>query len=1324
MQVPGFVRRATLRVLAAGAIAAVIVAVIGVVGARARFGADLPAARARIERDVREQFGTLGSRLEIAVERLRREPALLAAVTTRDPASTRQLFDRLAETEALANLPGVAITVYGPEARPVAWAGRPATALPLARITGADALFLAQSPMGLRLTRVAPVVDPASPERRAATVVAESPLRGEDQFVPRRDDGFVVATSIVPVPLRLGFADASGASPDAIVINGPNGDALAAVEVPIEAIDAARARWWSRIVAAEAAVLCALLLLLSGPLLDWRRLMKSAGAHAVLTAVILVLIVLVRVVAWYAVRLAGIASPPLVPPGEAGWLWTAVASPVDFLISALGGGILIALAASSFEQWRQGRRRRVRVLPTRGPVDVAAFVIAQLLAGALAGALLASYELFLRTRLVLMPYDLLHFSLHPWEPQRLAIATGLVVIHAGLLAVLVLIFRIAAAPWVVALGHRWLRAWIPVFWAAPAVAMLFAATEGWGRSTVGPAALVMAVAIAVAWRLRRLRATLEHASQAARLAAFFLALALPSLVFYPSLVDAAGRARQQLIETRYGPEVANQRRDLQRQLTAALHQIDAIRDLPGLVAAGEPPRVGPPSADAAYLVWDRTVLANQRSTSVELYNDAGSLVSRFALKLPQGGAAQTYQEESCAWALFEEVSPFFSEERILLHAGRGICAGDAARARVMAGSIAVHVTLDYSNLSFISAQSPYVALLRGPGVATEPAPRDTLEFTAYGWSRRPLYSSGRDAWPLPEDVFQKVFASREPFWARVVRGDVDYDVYFLNDRSAIYALGYPRAGAVAHLINLAELMALAALTYLCFLVGGFVYGLIADRTPTSGRAVLREVRASFYRKLFIAFVAAAVVPVLVLALVTRDYIATLMQADLEMEATRTAASASRVVEDVGSLNSIDGAATDVIDDNLVVWLSRVIAQDVNIFDGSGLLASSERNLFASGLLPTRTQGAVYRAIMLDGRSSYVGEETVGAYDYLIAAAPVRVQNREAILTVPLTLRQQEIEAQIDELDRRVLLAAVLFIMLGAIIGYSMAERIADPVNRLMKATGRIARGDLDARILATSSDEFRRLVEAFNRMAADLQRQRVELERTNRLAAWADMARQVAHDIKNPLTPIQLNAEHLRRVHEDRGEPMGHVLQECVTNILTQVRLLRSIASEFSSFASSPTVKPAPSSLHDLIDEVITSYRTGLAGRVAIDVDVPASLPMLMVDKMVLARALTNVIENALHAMPGGGNLRLSAQALSDHAVELSIADTGVGMDAAAMERLFEPYFSTRASGTGLGLTIAKRNVELNGGTIAVDSERGRGTTVRITLPTVAAAAA
>src|SRR5437016_10877452 len=141
-------------------------------------------------------------------------------------------------------------------------------------------------------------------------------------------------------------------------------------------------------------------------------------------------------------------------------------------------------------------------------------------------------------------------------------------------------------------------------------------------------------------------------------------------------------------------------------------------------------------------------------------------------------------------------------------------------------------------------------------------------------------------------------------------------------------------------------------------------------------------------------------------------------------------------------------------------------------------------------------------------------------------------------------------------------------------------------------------------------------------MAEDLKRQRAELERTQRLEAWADMARQVAHDIKNPLTPIQLSAEHARRVNVDRGRPLSPVLDNCVDAILTQVKLLRRISAEFSSFASSPTPRPEPTSVAALVDEVIEPYRVGLSGRVDIEVHAAANLPPVSIDRTLFARAL------------------------------------------------------------------------------------------------------
>jgi signal transduction histidine kinase len=583
----------------------------------------------------------------------------------------------------------------------------------------------------------------------------------------------------------------------------------------------------------------------------------------------------------------------------------------------------------------------------------------------------------------------------------------------------------------------------------------------------------------------------------------------------------------------------------------------------------------------------------------------------------------------------------------------------------------------------------------------------------YGWSRQPLYSSGGTAWPIPDEVFPRLVESRDSFWAEVRRGGNRFDVFFLNNRGGIYALGFPVASALDHLVHLAEIAVLAILTYLLLLAANAIFGTLSRR-GTTAPALLREIRASFYRKLFIAFIAAVFVPVVLLAIGTRVYVADRMRTSIEEEAVRTARAAGRVVEDLVAPRAAEAGIG--VDDNLMVWVSRLVDQDVNMFSSGRLVATSERNLFASGFLPTRTPAEVHEGIMLRREAAIVIRERVGALNpYLVAGIPL---SEEGVLTVPLTSRQQEIEEEIETLDRRVLLAALIFMLGGAGLGYVMAERISDPVNRLTRATRRIARGDLDARIAATSSDELRRLVEDFNSMARDLQRQRGELERTNRLEAWAEMARQVAHEIKNPLTPIQLNAEHLRRVHADRGEPLSPVLQECVATILAQVKLLRQIASEFSSFAGSPTAKPSSVDVPEMMHEVVEPYRVGLAGRIRFDVDVPEKLPPVYIDRTLISRSLTNIVENALHAMPGSGTLSVMARA-DDHHVRIRVGDTGVGMDAAALARAFEPYFSTKATGTGLGLPIAKRNVELTGGSISISSERERGTVVELLLPIV-----
>ena len=1302
MTFPSFVTRSATRIALGGLVVAAAIAVSAVVVERTKLGGDLAASRARLRAEVEGEFAVLTNRLDAAVSAVTLDADTVLRSERGDTTATRQLFDQVTASAARHN---VSVTVYDSTNQAIAWLGRSENVDP-SRLAGPASTFLAQSSQGLQLVRVQPVGDSKASAPHLASIVAQVQLPSASSSLPGSE--FSLDTSIVPVALRLQFEGASDSGPDAFVIRSATNEPLAAVMVSDADLQGARQRIRQRAYAAELGLAAVLVLLMAGPLLDWRSSTRSVAAATILTLAIASLLLIARAASWVALRRAGLADFLLLPvQPSAAWARVAFASPFDFLLNALVVAGVVQLALSSFAMWRTARRPGLGVVIVDGASPAIAFYTAQIIAGVVVAAVVFGYEWLLRTYVSQTPVDIVRFALDRVDAQRLPVIIGLIALNAAVLGVAVLVYRLAWSPWVFADRPASWRIRSFGLWLLPGAIFfgLFAADD---RAPQWPSLLVVFCAAAGAALLHRYAPLSRHGSQALRLLLAFLAVAVPSLAFYPSLVDASERARRQLIESRYAPEVMNQRADLHNKLQKALVEINRIVALDELVRASDPPVSGPPSADAAFLVWSQTSLATERLTSsVELHNAAGAMVSRFAMNLPDFAQPQPWIEPSCDWEELEEVSPLFSEERRLLHAGRALCLDGGRRA----GSVVVHSMLDYGNLSFISAQNPYVALMRS-AQRQEPQSRAEVEFYVYGWSRRVLYNSVDDAPPLTEEAFRQAYATRTPFWTTVTRGSNYLNAFVLSDRGAIYVLASERQNGFGHLVAEAELLALAFAVFVVAVLGNMLFNLIVGRAPASGRALLAEVRASFYRKLFLAFVAAAIIPVLALALVSRAYMAALILQGIERDATRLATVASRVFQD---LRAFVGQAA--VQDDLIVWLSRVVAQDVNIFDGPNLLASSERNLFASGLLPNRTPGDVYKAIFIDGRPSFVGPDRAGGLEYLIAATPIQLEGREAVLTIPLASRQQETQAQIEELDRRVLLAAVLFIMLGAGIGYYMAERIADPVNRLMRATRRIARGDLDARVLATSSDELRRLVEAFNQMADDLQRQRAELERTNRLAAWADMARQVAHDIKNPLTPIQLNAEHLRRVHLDRGRPMGDVIDECVTNILGQVRLLRQISSEFSSFAASPEPRPIETSLAELVEEVIEPYRSGLAGRITINTHVPPSLPHVFIDRTLIGRAVTNIIENALHAMPGGGTLTIDAALAPDQMVQLRVSDSGIGMDDQAIAKIFEPYFSTKAIGTGLGLTIAKRNVEANRGTIAVTSAKGRGTSVTITLP-------
>ena len=1272
----------------------------GWIAERLRFGASVDDTRERVEGQVRARFSQLAAELAEGAAGVARHPDVTRRLAGAAPASA-SLFELAASAGAI----GLDVTIYDVSGTPRAWSGQP-TEVPRERLEDAALFITSGAAGGLRLVHVEPISgtdDAVASGRRIGSVAAERALSLGGGLPPTQEpsllDSPLAPITLRPAAARVAPATAAAGGSSRFVLAAPDGAPLIDVEVAAAGLEDARAQWWRTVRRVVLGFVAAVLLLTTLPELALaprraarREVLRRTllGASGLTAATILL---------WY---VSAPAEPVTEGPFAGGRV---VRSFIDVLLLSL----FVATIAATSVRFVDGARFAWRTRPSssRGVM-----LFGHLVAGGVTALWIAGCEAVLSRGVTGALVNLLDTSPNPWNPTRLGLLLGLLVGASSAIWLGAQVLVLADARW----NRRRFRLGVGAFaaWVLPAIVTLLVAP-----APAVPYLAMVGATVGIGMLSRRLRPRLRHASESGRLTILFACFVLPAILAYPSIAQYREAARRTFIEAEFAPAMARHPATLLASLTRARTDIDGY--FSG-IATPVPESTAPPTPDAAFALWRETDLADQRlSSAIELYDATGTLASRFALNFPEYTAtAQSFQATSCDWTTYGEVSPFGSQERRLLHAERAFCGspdggGIEVGGRRLLGSVVVHVPLDYRSLPFIPSASPYYELLRGPATETLAPLRleSDIALAIYGWGLSPIFTSGTGAWTIDEGLFDRIYASREPFWTMLRAGGRVSDVYISNDRSGIYAVGHRRLSMFDHAVQLAEIVAILGTAFLVWLtVLTLVQPFTSDRYRL-GRELVRELRVSFYRRLFLAFVVVAVAPVLVLAAIIRNYYTAELRADIEAGAAQTATTAQRVVDELEQAGSDTGP---VVTDDLLVFVTQILDQDVHVYDGAQLLATSQRDLFASGLLPARTPAPVYSAIALGGAPSFVAEDRIGPQPYLVAAVPIRSVGPDAILTIPLASQQRAIEQQITNLDRGILLGVTLLILLGAASGFTMAERIADPVQRLTRATRRIARGDFEARVATRSADELARLVGSFNTMARDLAEQRRQLERTNRLEAWAEMARQVAHDIKNPLTPVQLSAEHLLRVHRDRGEPLGGVMRDCIDSILKQVRILRQISSDFSTYAISPPVVPESTSLGALVAEVIEPYRVGLDDRIRLQIEIEPTLPSLLIDRTLIARALTNVIENALHAMPGEGTLTIGASG-SNGDVVLWLQDDGVGLDEATLGRIFEPYFSTRTSGTGLGMAIAKRNVELNGGTISVSSEKGAGTTVTLRFP-------
>ena len=294
------------------------------------------------------------------------------------------------------------------------------------------------------------------------------------------------------------------------------------------------------------------------------------------------------------------------------------------------------------------------------------------------------------------------------------------------------------------------------------------------------------------------------------------------------------------------------------------------------------------------------------------------------------------------------------------------------------------------------------------------------------------------------------------------------------------------------------------------------------------------------------------------------------------------------------------------------------------------------------------------------------------------------------------------------------------LLIALLLIWWFSARITQPVEELAVAAREVASGRWDARIDVRTYDEVGQLATAFNDMTRTLRVQKERLLQTERVAAWRELARRLAHELRNPLFPLQITVENLQRARQLDHEQFMEVFTESTATLKTELANLNSIVARFSDFSKMPSPRFERMNVNETLREVLRLFDAQFneVGKPAIirELFLKDDLPEIDGDPELLHRAFQNLVLNAVDAMPAGGTLTLRTSDL-DGKIRVEIADTGSGLTAEESARLFTPYYTTKPQGTGLGLAIVQSVVSDHHGTVSISSEEGRGTTIRIDLP-------
>jgi two-component system, NtrC family, nitrogen regulation sensor histidine kinase NtrY len=793
--------------------------------------------------------------------------------------------------------------------------------------------------------------------------------------------------------------------------------------------------------------------------------------------------------------------------------------------------------------------------------------------------------------------------------------------------------------------------------------------------------------------------SIQQRSYASSLSTPFILAAIPgSLLAVTVFSDAMEAKRSAEIEAIAG--------DLSRPVDAWSHVLmeQTLQEIGRIRVPQFPSRDSRPAYETAFRVWSASPLSRlQNNSALLLIDTSGQPVSRFAVGndpflLSMHTLSTTIEKTE---GIVQSAYRRFDDREKRYYKGYTDVPSDSGRLL----AVVVLEALDPMQISHNA-----VDLLRSTATTRSLAPEDHFVVSRFSGNRlvqttEPLMERGM---PLPDDVSSALTAEYPSTWSFLRSGSDHLHTFFtrLADEDAVLAISRGSPDTLLTLyrwLRMAFIFAVMSIASVILLL--LAQGRFAGRT-----------RSTFARKLQLSLLAVAAIPLLLIWIAGRDFVLDTTTRDIEQQVTENLEILrSNVLHHLP--DSIDASGVpELLTDQLCQEIRLRTGKDVNVFDRATLVGTSKPELYHTGLLNNRLNPEAWDAIVLRNKDLHLTREQIGEFPYYVGYRALRNAKGElsAIISTPTLFERNRAEEVYVRASAAVLLWITLLGVIVLLVSVAMSRQISRPLDEFLHATRDITAGNLARKVRVSGSAEFVDLMTAFNTMTERLRQSKEELAAAERELAWKEMARQVAHEIRNPLTPMKLSAQHLQRAWRDKAAHIGDIIEKVTRTLIDQIDSLSRISDEFSRFGRMPRRTMGEVDIAHLLEEAVALFRTH--EDIRFELRIAPALPIVLGDREELARAITNLLRNAVQAITSTGVISVRANT-TDKVVRIVIEDDGIGIPPELLQRIFEPNFSTKTEGMGLGLAIVKKIIADTGGSIHIESEPGHGTRVFVELP-------